>query len=183
MASLRLPVQRIPHASSGDDALGAALKERVVGALETGAVAPMAVVCRHAHIDLVPVYHLRERHIAVDAFLASMSRVVSESDDVLAVGLAGRFRARLPGTGAKRAPVALVFLEWTDCRWWLWRSLIDPDGHLVEAAGETFRAVDGDPLPAGLGRWWSIGRRRRLTVRFSVDEQADADEKTAAKVH
>jgi hypothetical protein len=87
------------------------------------------------------------------------------------VGVAGRFLVRRrdePG-----APVALAFLEWPDCRWWHWRTLLDGEGRAVPDSDTIRRAIDGDPLPGGLGRWWSQSRRAGTVVRYGpVDPPA-----------
>ncbi|MEQ1507867.1 MAG: hypothetical protein ABMB14_36905, partial [Myxococcota bacterium] len=105
----------------------------------------------------------------VPLFLAGLSRSGGAGDEgglgpALAVGLAGRFVYRARGVGP--SPVGLVFLEWPDCRWWSWRVVLDGAGAPVADSESRYCAVDGDALPGGLGRWWSLGRRSGRTVRY-----------------
>jgi hypothetical protein len=105
----------------------------------------------------------------VPAFLAGLTRSNGDREgDALAVGLAGRFLLRRRTEPRQSgAPVALVFLEWPDNAWWHWRVLLDGDGTIREDTVTLTRAVDGDPLPDSLGRWWSLGRRMRYQVQYT----------------
>ena len=100
-------------------------------------------------------------------FLAGLTRSGSgETDMPVAVGVAGRFMMRVRGSeNAAAVPVAIAFLEWSDCRWWHWQLLLGTDGKPMPD-GDMHRSADnGDPLPQGLGRWWSLGRRTGVRVQ------------------
>jgi len=59
-----------------------------------------------------------------------------------------------------------VFLEWPDCSWWHWRALLSAEGEVLDDTITVRSAERGDPLPAQLGRWWSTGRRHRLSLHL-----------------
>jgi hypothetical protein len=84
------------------------------------------------------------------------------------VGVVGRFGLRR--RGAKQpVHVALVFVEWSDGRWWQWQALLAQDGaSLLDDTLIEREAELGDPLPDGLGRWWTLARRRNLRVRLEA---------------
>jgi hypothetical protein len=69
--------------------------------------------------------------------------------------------------GAQMLPVALVFLEWADDRWWHWERLLrdgEPASDEEDDLERYSRAIDGDPIPDGLGRWFVRGRRTRASL-------------------
>lgn len=171
MQHLRLRVRvldRRPHAD--DEEEGRFLAELVRGALDRGGAAPVAVVVRASRTELVGLHGVADRGVTVPAFLAGLC--ASEPPGharPLAVGVAGRFLVRRPDEPAG-APVGIAFLEWPDCRWWQWRTLLDGDGRAVPDSETIRRAVDGDPLPGGLGRWWSQSRRSGAVVRYGPVE-------------
>ncbi|MEZ4238151.1 MAG: hypothetical protein R3F59_18785 [Myxococcota bacterium] len=182
MPSLRLRVRIVPRQAS-DPALpdhaereGEALAELVRDLVARGGNGAVLAVVRPDRTELVDLGGLVRAKVAVPLFLAGLTRSVPDGQRLpLAVGLAGRFRMRTapdqPGI-----PVGVVFLEWADCRWWHWRSVLGADGAPV-ADGETvWRADDGDPLPPGLGRWWSLGRRTGNVVTFGVPDAEDPED-------
>ncbi len=149
-----------------DEALARSLVQMVRGAVAQGR-APAAAVCvREERLDLLPVAEAARSGIAPPVLLAGLTRAeVPFASEVLAVGLVGRFKERTTGV-----PLAMVFLEWEDCRWWHWRALIDPStGALREDTETVSRAVEGLRRPA-LGGWWTAGRRRGMRVRLAPRE-------------
>jgi hypothetical protein len=175
VSSLQLKVQTVLREDAGND--GDQLVTMLTEAVDAGNGSPVAVVLRPDRFELVGLGAVRDEGLTIDMFLAGMSRAdVPDAGPVEAVGVAGRFRTKVPGTRRGEAPVALAFLEWSDCRWWMWRSLIDAEGRLLDESATRFRAVDGDALPAGLGRWWSLGRRSRLNVRLELRGDDATDE-------
>jgi hypothetical protein len=181
MERLRLRIAVDARPPGRDDA------EHLVGlvreATERGAAPAAAVVVREAQTELVELRPALAAGISVDHFLAGLSRSQPEGRSLpLAVGLAGRFVLRPrnePRTPAPRTSLVLVFLEWPDNAWWHWRALLDAEGAIVDATATVTRALDGDPLPMGLGRWWSLGRRRPSIVRYGPIVPREA----AALVH
>lgn len=127
--------------------------------------APAAVVVRDdGAVELLPLSADLLRGVSLPVLLAGLSRSELESRRAVAVGLVGRFVWR-PGAATVGIPVLLAFLEWPDCRWASWRWFLRGDEE--ESWG---RATEGDPLPDGLGRWWTLGRRTGALVRFAPAE-------------
>jgi hypothetical protein len=117
-----------------------------------------AVAVRPDRIEFIPLHPLIEQSRSPLHFLAGLT-----TTGVEAVGLVGAFRYR-PAREAPFSPIAMVFVEWTDCRWWQWRSLV-ADNALVPDTDTFGAAVDGDPKPGGLGGWWSFARRTGLVLQ------------------
>ena len=159
-----------------DDAAGAAAVDAVRVAMGKGGAPPVALVVRGPRLDLFPLAHAREAGTSPALFVAGLSRSsLVGASDVDAVGVAGVFNWR-PDRASAPAPVALVCLEWSDCRWWSWRALLSAGGPpaILEETETRQRAVDGDAKPAGLGGWWSLGRRRRMSMRLDPMAAPDA---------
>jgi len=133
---------------------------------------------RKDRIDLVDIQQLVATRTSLGMFIAGLTRSeLPEAGPLLAVGVMGRFALRR-GKNSEPVPVAMVFLEWSDCRWWHWKGLIAAD--TVNEETETLsRAVDGLGKPGGLGGWWSIGRRKALSVRLEPNVAREPDEAQA----
>jgi hypothetical protein len=149
-----------PGTPAGDDALGGFLVDALLRDLARGAGAPAALVGRESGMDVVPLTRELVSRIRVELLLAGLTRSATHDGPARLVGLLGRFRH------VQHGPVALVFLEWPDCRWWSWSSRLGDDRRPLPAGERYTRAVSGDPMPDGLGRWWSLGRRTGARVRF-----------------
>lgn len=165
MQHLRLRVRVLTRRpADDDDDEGEHLVSLVTDALGRGGAGAVAVVVRAERTELVEARGVVEAGLSLPMFLAGLTRSEPEGQGLpCAVGLAGRFRLVRSGGGA---PVALAFLEWPDCRWWQWRGVLDARGALVPEGETRRRAIDGDSLEGGLGRWWSLGRRHGGVVRF-----------------
>jgi hypothetical protein len=153
----------------GDDQLGEALVELVRGALARRSAPTVATITRDDRIEVIALQSVVEHHVPLQGFIASLTRADFEAttQDARAVGLMGTVHLRRPDAPA--VPMAVVFLEWPDCRWWHWRALLDPStGEPLPDTETVRRAVDGDALPDGLGRWWSLGRRQAGRVRITA---------------
>lgn len=157
--SLALPVP------IDDEALARHLVERVRYNLAKNGSAPgVAVAVLPGRADLFPLAQVGENWREFSYFLASLSRAEIQGDPpVAAVGVMGRFSGTAP-TGTP-LDTAMVFLEWSDCRWWHWQMALTPGGRATDSES-WFSAQDGDSLPPGLGRWWSLGRRRQFGLRL-----------------
>lgn len=174
MPDTRIRIGSLPRgAPRSDQDEGLHLRDLLLDALSRGAAPLVAVVLRQQRIDLIETDVAARTRIPLDQLLAGLTRSEApEGGEVDAVGLMGVVR----GSGAADPPVsrmALVFLEWADCRWWSWRAAIGPDGRSVLDDTSTIRCAErGDRLPDGLGRWWSLGRRARMRVRLrpTLDE-------------
>lgn len=187
MPRLQLRMRCLPRgeALADDEHEGNRLRELVVGAVERGG-APLVGVClRSDRLDILALQSLQEARIPLPMFLAGLSRSEAEgAGAVEAVGLMGVVAVRAEPAGPPPAPMALAFLEWSDCRWWSWRAPVDREARVVLDDNEVVtRAVDGDPLPRGLGRWWSLGRRTGARVRIGPVERRDPAIEASPLVH
>jgi hypothetical protein len=185
MARLSLRVHTLgvdQDVTDDDDALGERLTALVRDALARGGAPPAAVVVMDGRVDLILLRPELVGEVPVPMLLGGLSRSIqADRPAVKAVGMIGVFRPRPSTSRPPGVPVAMVFLEWTDCRWWQWRGLIDPEaGAVLEETETVGRAVDGVPRPRGLGGWWSLGRRRNMAFRLDRHEEPPP---TAARVH
>jgi hypothetical protein len=125
----------------------------------------LGVAIRPARTEWFDLGAVVRQQVPVGGFLAALSRSTApDQAPPLAVGLAGRFQRR---RGAQMLPVALVFLEWADDRWWHWERLLrdgEPASDEEDDLERYSRAIDGDPIPDGLGRWFVRGRRTRASL-------------------
>lgn len=147
----------------------------VAGRLEAGlaegaSTGLRGLVLRDAGLDVVDVDDWRSQPRALHALLAGLTTTATEGGPARAVGLLGTGRRRHP---AGDAPVGVVFLEWPDNAWWLWQVNRDPEGLPIPGTALEQGARWGDPLPAGLGRWWSAARRRGIQARLTRHDPPD----------
>ncbi|MBT3224423.1 MAG: hypothetical protein HN348_35595, partial [Proteobacteria bacterium] len=155
---MRLKIKSVERpAGLDDDQTGLDLVDLVRKALEVGQAPPVAVVLRDEKVDIINLSPVIEARFPLNRFLASMSSVIHGGVD--AIGVMGTFKMHRQGE-KDGVPVAMVFLEWEDCRWWQWRALVH-DQVVLDGTETYYRAVDGDPLPHQLGRWWSLARRSK----------------------
>lgn len=167
MAELKVRVHALPRASlPADLGLGEALVARLEASIAAGRTGMVALVVRPDVIEQIGLGAVREAGLPVPWFLAALSRTQTMSGGpVEAVGIAGRAALR-PRPDAPAVPMATVFLEWSDNRWWQWQALVDAEGRLRADTARVRLAEAGDPMPARLGRWWSMGRRGNVTARL-----------------
>jgi len=174
MTTLTFQIQSAPRPDglTTDDALGEHLVALCHTAIARRTAGPAALVVRSDRVDFVAMGGDTTRDIPVKLLLAALTRMDLRDDDteVEAVGVIGVVGAqRGPGPAI---PLAITFLEWTDCRWWHWQALMDAEGREVAQATETVRsALDGDPKPLNLGGWWTLARHRtdlKLKLRALV---------------
>ncbi len=161
---------RLVHRPVDPDALPDRLVEILRAALARGGAPPAAVVVRGERMDIAVLQPVVDAGLRVPVFVAALSRSTMDGVDapVAAVGLIGIFRGDPAISGGPDVPVATVFLEWADGRWAHWRALLDPETRAIrEDTVTTGAAEDGDPLPERMGRWWSLGRRRRMSMHLS----------------
>jgi hypothetical protein len=164
-------VGRPAEAQDDDDALGERLVALVRDAMTRGGAPPAAVVVTGERVDVVPLAPVVEAKMSPAAFLAGLTRHPIGGGTAEAVGLIGTFRVhRAPEDPG--VPIVMVFLEWTDCRWWQWRALLETgDLRALRPDTETLlRATDGTAKPARLGGWWSLGRRHAIDLAWQKRE-------------
>ena len=163
MEQLRLRVRIVQRPPSDERDEVEPLIELARAALRARAGGGAGVIVRPERYDLVDLAGIGR--VPLPYFVAGLSRSTTEgAGPVLAVGVVGRFLARRRGQDP--LPVAVAFLEWPDCRWTMWQVLVDASGDEVQDTEIRRSARDGDALPDGLGRWWSLGRRTRAVVTF-----------------
>lgn len=170
MARVRLQLRtlsRSPEGDGDDEAWCTDLVGLVRKAVRQGRAAPAAVMRRPDRVDLLSLGPVQKAGVHMPSFLACLTRSqLPGAQPVDALAIIGVVR-RTGGPKEQRVPVATVFVEWSDNRWWYWRALLGPDGAIREDTEVVQSAVDGDPLPSMFGRWWSHGRRARLSMRLA----------------
>lgn len=147
-----------------DDRLGERLAALVRENLPRNGAPTVGLVVRRDRIVLVPLRPVVQAKWRVGWLLGGLARWHDEGAPE-AVGLMGRIRVR-KGKDEPWAPLAVVFLEWPDGRWWHWRALLDSEGAIVEGTEAQTRAVDGLPRPSGLGGWWTLARRHKPNLKL-----------------
>jgi hypothetical protein len=163
--SLSLRIQDLHPAA--DEPTHHQLVDVLLKGVARGAAPPVGVVVRSSVVHLVDMRGAQQAKVPAGRLLAGLThaRFDESLDQPEAVGLLGTFRVRRhrddPG-----ALVVQTFLEWSDCRWWQWRALLDAEGGILEGSEAELSAVQGDPLPRGLGRWWSTARRHNLSLHL-----------------
>lgn len=161
MGQLRFEIRAWPRPVEAvtDDALGEGLVERLRAAIAAGSRGSASVVVRAGQLELV---RWRPDDVPFPIRMATLAMTdLPDGGPAEAVGVFGVFE------GAP-APRAAVFLEWPDCRWWLWEGQLSGSGSaLVDDSVRVRRATDGAALPDGLGRWWSLGRRMGIRGRLT----------------
>ena len=91
-------------------------------------------------------------------FIAS----VAGGDGVETVGVVGVLQSSNP---QHSGPMAVVFLEDSDGRWWhAWKPIFQGQETLFGTQRYT-SAEAGDPRPPGLGGWWARARSQDLRLR------------------
>lgn len=187
MPGTRIRIGSLPRGEPlPDEGEGERLRDLLLGALSRGPAPPAAVVLRERRLDLLELAHARVA--SLHTLLAGLTRsVVPDGSAVEAVGLVGVFApspaAAAPEPARSAAGIALAFLEWEDGRWWSWRAAALPGGGVREDTVTVGRAVDGDRLPDGLGRWWSLGRRARMRLELWPAPDGEDLTGTSALVH
>lgn len=157
----------VPRDPTDDDTVGVQLVAAVQRALAKGAAPTAAVSVREERVDIFMGGQIQAGQVPINLFVAGLTRAEAPGGDLHCVGLVGTLTHKK--NGVKQA---VVFLEWADCRWWLWRGLIDADGRLLENTESVLRAVDGDTKPIPMGGWWSLGRRAKLQARLDAPKSS-----------
>jgi hypothetical protein len=174
MSNLQLQIQTlVPNEPWWPDeqALGERLARLVKTALEGGGAPTVAVSVRRERVEIVPLGPIIEAKRHPGRFLCALTRWDSaELGEQECTGIIGRMRMRR-SDGDAWVPLAMVFLEWPDGRWWQWKALLDAEGKLLADTETINRAIDGLARPAGLGGWWSIGRRENLVLNLERAEE------------
>jgi len=151
----RIQVQSLDRRTlEKDGSLGDALQGLAARLAETSSVTRMLVV-RPRSIDTIDPTPLHADGVPTHQGLIGMARSETRHGPAEALGLAGRARR-----GPDGPEEALLFLEWPDLRWWWWRAPM-VEGQVRRARSLVRDARWGDPMPDGLGRWWSRARRHR----------------------
>lgn len=110
------------------------------------------------HYDLLPV--IQSGH-DVHRFVSS----IAGQPGTEIVALAGVLGVRM-GRMKESSPALVVFLEWTDGRWWNGLRMLDNKALREDWPTRVRRAEDGWPRPNGLGGWWTRSRVQNLRLRI-----------------
>ena len=167
MARLDLRLQTLTSAEPlwpDDDRLGERLAALVQENLPRNGAPTVGLVVRPDRIVLVPMRPVVAAKWRVPWVLGGLARW-DDGGMPDAIGLMGQVRVRR-GKDQPWSPLAVVFLEWPDGRWWQWRALLDGEGALVDDTTDVSRAVDGLPRPGGMGGWWTLARRHKPDLRL-----------------
>lgn len=179
-------LHRVERRAAGDPLGEGPTLLPIVRSLAEDRLAWLAVVVRREHIDLLDPRPFARNPGAVARFLAGLTRsVTDDGGPALAVGLAGNLQVRVRALPAERVgvPVAVAFLEAPDCDWWLWQRFLGAAPDDDAEPEQLLLAQRGDPLPNGLGRWWSLGRRTGVKVSLSSVEQVTPTVSSSPLVH
>lgn len=146
------------------------LSSLVEAAVKAGTAGPAGVVLRERQIDVVELAGPRAAGIRTGWLLAGLTTTETQPGGrAEAVGVVGRHTRKHKGVDVE---LAMVFLEWSDCSWWLWEARLDASGKALHGAPVVSCAAEGDALPPGIGRWWSAARRAGMRVELAAATQA-----------
>ncbi len=170
MANWNLKVRTGPRDRAvlpdGDDALGEALFARVRATAEaSGPPRPALLAITDDTVeqfDLPTLAAIEEPH---------RTRIIAAAagrPELTCGAMAGTFRVHRGQDPQLRALV--VFIEWPDNRWWTAWHPLDAQGRPVDGESMIRRAVDGAPLPRGVGGWFARVRREGLRLNRSEPE-------------
>ena len=145
-----------------DNALGESLTNRLVEISASKGLPRPALVALHPReieqFDLSTIRKAPEPHRT--RLMASILGRPELECGVLAGTMMVNRRGQPPIRGL------VVYIEWPDNRWWTsWRPLPDAD-RAMQADPVVRRAVDGWPMPRGVGGWFSRVRREGLRLRM-----------------
>ncbi len=146
-----------------EDALGEAMFAEAAARLPQGPPPPVGVALSgHGvqQIDLRPIIALGDG--APMRFLASMAG----QPDVDCLAQLAVLQQRRAGRPVERG--LCLFIEWTDCRWWMRWLPLDAQRAPSWSSVRTLRAREGWPRPSGLGGWFSLARRAELCLRLDA---------------
>lgn len=139
------------------EALVRSLFDRLVTCLPKGSPQPACVAFSRQAVTQYDLDPLVREGMDLHRFISS----VAGAGEFDTVGIIGVLRPR-----ERRPPLATVFLEDDDGRWWhLWAAVDELEGKLL---GEPrwARAEEGVARPTGLGGWWSRARSQRLRLQM-----------------
>ena len=139
----------------GDGSVESWLTVELARAAAASKLGIAGVVVRERAVELVDPRGPAERGIGLPTLLGGLTTTVGEHGAVEAVGVWGEMNRR--GRG-REVPVVAVFLEWADCRGWMWEALTS-GGAILEPTVVERSAIAGDSLPGGIGRYWTWARR------------------------
>ena len=71
-----------------------------------------------------------------------------------------------PFTKKDQSKLAQVYIETSDCRWWLGAQALTPEGHVCMFEPVVTSALRGDDKPLGMGGWFSLARK--LSIRGTI---------------
>ncbi len=148
----------LPH---DDEALGRSMLTRITDlARKKGPPRPALVAL---HPDRVEQFDLASIRQAPEPHRTRLTASILGRPELECGILVGTMLVQQPGRGRGRGLV--VFIEWPDNRWWTAWHPLDADDKPISVDPVVRRAVDGWPLPRGVGGWFSRVRREGLKLR------------------
>lgn len=182
--SIDVRVSTLIRDGGSDERLGRMLVDACESALLRGGAPAAALAVGPERLSIVPLAPFAEARWPFRSLLVSLcSEAPGDVGETEAVGIIGQFQRRRSPDDAG-VPVATVFLEWPDGRWWHWLGLVSrarvptDDGAdrelpvVRDGTAAITRAIDGLPRPEGLGGWWTMHRHRPLHMSWDRREPA-----------
>lgn len=145
-----------------DESLGLALFAMVTRALDRGRPAPAFFVLGPSTVDR---FSIRTLSRFAPAMRGRLLGAIPGAECMAALG-AFRFKGRGAINGQW---VASTYIEWPDNRWWSAWQPLGPGGRLVGASPQILSAADGAPRPGGVGGWFAMARRNKLSLTVRRD--------------
>lgn len=155
---------------SADEPLGRSLFGMACGGLERGLPRPTLLVLRPDQVDQFDLGGLGS---AAPPIRERMVSAMAGLDGAECVALVGALRVRAPGAREPQRAV-VVFIEWSDNRWWTAWQAVDDKHQLVGDEPVVRAAVDGWARPNGVGGWFARARREGLRLRTQSDTELEA---------
>jgi hypothetical protein len=145
----------------GDDELGTSVMGRLLEtARERGLPRPALVAIHSSRVEQFELAAVRR---AAEPHRTRLIASILGRPELECGVLAGTMT--IERRGAPPARGLVVYIEWPDNRWWTAWHPVDASGAPVESEPSVRRAIDGWPMPRGVGGWFSRVRREGLRLR------------------
>ncbi|HCH61985.1 MAG TPA: hypothetical protein DFR83_04215 [Deltaproteobacteria bacterium] len=147
-----------------DDELGKSVMARLVStARESGLPRPALVAIHSQQVEQFDFGSIRQ---AAEPHRTRMIASILGRPELECGVFAGTMNVERRGQSSVRGLV--VYIEWPDNRWWTAWQPVGPLGQPADVEPAVRRAVDGWPMPRGVGGWFSRVRREGLRLRVQA---------------